>query len=622
MTLFKPYLRLIFKLAMKNRERIFVLGFLILFSTAVRLIEPYLYKVVVDELTNGLLAGTFSQAALRILLISVSVWFVLSVLNNILNSQSNYIVWRIGNDSSQWVHINGFKKMLKMDYFRHTQKHSSRICKIVDDADGTIWEMTNWWLASFVPAILGFCGMLAIAFSVSWQMTLVSLSIVPVGLGIIIFVIRRAEGEQHKVNKLWEKKSEHMADQIANVITYKLNQDERVFVKVQEGHMNTALNAQLSLNRKWRMADMLNPDAVGRFMVMGMGVYLVSQGTITLGTMFMFMGLLNEILTPLRILGDKLPQYSRRARQIQRFIDLQSEEDLIRDPKRPKLLNVKKVKGEIEFRNVSFQYPSAPSAHIAPSATKAHIVPGHPSAQARTPVSDSSSHTLKNVSFTMHAGEHVAMIGRSGAGKSTIMGLMTRLYDPTSGVILLDGVDIRDYKQAEYRALIGTVLQEHSLYSETVAQNIAYGKPKASRAEIVKAAKIAAAHEFIEKLPQGYDTLVGERGVRLSGGERQRLAIARAVLKNPKIVILDEPTSALDSMTEAQVQKGLITLSEGRTTLTIAHRLATVRNADKILVLKGGELIAQGPHHELLKNNDDYARMVELQTGGFLADDE
>ncbi len=593
MSLFKPYLRLIFRLAMKNRRRVVALSFLIVISTAVRLAEPYLYKVVVDALTDGLLSHNFSEAILHTLLLAVGVWFCLSILNNILSSQSNFLVWAIGNDSSQWVHITGFKKLLRMDYFRHTQKHSSRICKIIDDADSTMWEMTNWWFASFVPATLGFVGMLAIAFSVSWQMTLVSLSILPMGLGMIITIIRRAEGEQHKVNKLWEKKSEHMADQVANVITYKLNQDERAFVKVQEVHMNTAVHAQSELNKKWRIAEMLNPDSIGRFMVMGMGVYFVSKGTITLGILFMFMGLLHEILVPLRILGDKLPQYSRRARQIQRFIDLMDEPVTITDSPRAQKISPRTVKGKIEFKNVSFKYPTQEGAYI-----------------------------LKNVSFTLESGQHVAMIGRSGAGKSTIMGLLTRLYDPTEGGILLDGINIKDLKQADFRAVIGTVLQEHSLYSESISQNIAYGRRAATRAQIKKAARIAAADEFIEKLPLGYDTLVGERGVRLSGGERQRLAIARAVLKNPKIVILDEPTSALDSMTEAQVQKGLVHLMQGRTTLTIAHRLATVRNSDKILVLKNGELVAQGSHLELLKTSDDYSRMVELQTGGFLKDSD
>lgn len=589
MKFFKPYLRLIFKLAIENRVWFAVFAVMVLATTAVRLIEPYLYKIIVDALTEGLLVGSFTEQILRTIFITVGIWFILSILNNILSAHSNYLVWRIGNYSSQWVHLQGYRKLLRTDYFRHTQKHSSRYVKIVDDADSTIWEMTNWWLASFVPAIIGFLGMLVIAFSVSWQMTLVSLAIVPIGLSIIITILRQCDQEQHRVNKLWERKSEHLSDQVSNVITYKLNQDEAAFIKVQENYAYTALNAQIELNKKWRLADMLNPDAIARFVVMGMGVYLVSKGTITLGTMFMFMGLLNEILVPLRILGDKLPQYSRRARQVERFLNLMEESITITDPARPK--KIPSIRGEIIFKNVSFRYPSKE---------------GIP--------------TINNVSFTMAPGEHVAMIGRSGAGKSTIMALLTRLYDPTSGSILLDGIDIRTFKQAQYRALIGTVLQEHSLYSESIAQNIAYGKRQATRAEIINAAKIAAAHSFIEKLPQGYDTLVGERGVRLSGGERQRLAIARAVLKNPKIVILDEPTSALDSMTEAQVQKGLITLIEGRTTLTIAHRLATVRMADKILVLKNGQLIGQGSHHELLHISKDYSRMVELQTGGFLAD--
>lgn len=211
-------------------------------------------------------------------------------------------------------------------------------------------------------------------------------------------------------------------------------------------------------------------------------------------------------------------------------------------------------------------------------------------------------------------------MGHSGAGKSTIMTLITRLVDPSSGEVLLDGTDIRKFNQSDYRRLIGAVLQENSLYNESIAQNIAYGKHEASRVEIISAAKKAAAHYFIEKLPNGYDTMIGERGVRLSGGEKQRLAIARAILKNPKIVVLDEPTSALDSITEAKVQKGLQSLIKGRTSITIAHRLSTVRNADRIFIIKDGEIMASGTHAELMHGCAEYSEMVELQTGGFLDD--
>ena len=421
-------------------------------------------------------------------------------------------------------------------------------------------------------------------------MTLISLSVIPIGLAIIIFMMNRYDDEQRKVNKLWNNKHEHLSDQISNIITYKLNQDESLFLEIQKGFSDRAQAAQTFLNKKWRLVEMLNPDVIARFLVMGVGVFFVKDGLITLGTLFLFLGLLNEILIPLHLLGDILPQYSRRARHIDRFLNLLKEEETIVDPKKPQ--KIKPVKGKMEFRNVCYTYPGKQN-HFG----------------------------IKNLSFTIQPGEHMAIVGHSGAGKSTIMALMTRLIDPTEGAILLDDIDIRNFKQADYRQIIGTVLQEHSLYNETVARNIAYAKHHAEREEIIAAAKKAAANNFIMKLPNGYDTLVGERGVRLSGGEKQRLAIARAILKDPRIVILDEPTSALDSITEAKVQKGLDVLVEGRTTVTVAHRLSTVRNADNILVLHSGQRIGLGSHLELFKTCEEYREMVELQIGGFLADE-
>jgi ABC-type multidrug transport system fused ATPase/permease subunit len=304
----------------------------------------------------------------------------------------------------------------------------------------------------------------------------------------------------------------------------------------------------------------------------------------------MFMGLMNEILAPLNLLGDILPQYNRRARHMDKYLKLLVEEDMVKDPKRAK--KIKDVKGRIEFKNVSFVYPDTKNGEA----------------------------TIKNLSFTIESGQQIALVGHSGCGKTTIVSLLTRLVDPTDGQILMDGVDIRKYKQADYNKHLGTVLQEHSLYNETIAENIAYGKLNASSAEIVAAAKMAQAHNYIKKLPDGYETKIGERGVRLSGGEKQRLAIARAILKNPQIVVLDEPTSALDSITEAKVQKGLIKLIEEKTSVTVAHRLSTVRNSDKILVIDEGELMASGSHMELLRSCKDYRDMVDLQTGGFLAE--
>lgn len=587
----RPYIPYTFGLIWRQKRRFFFLSLMVGLDTVARLIQPYLQMLIVDQLAAGLMAQEFSNDLIQLIMIEIAIWFCLAVFDNIINAQNHYLVWEIGNVNSEATHVKGYKKLLRLDYQKHTQKHSSQYAKIVDEADMATWEMTNWWLGRFFPSIAGFIGMLFIALSVNWVMTLISLAVIPPGLALILFMIKRNEEEQHRVNKLWTRKNEHMSDQIANIITYKLNQDENLFLNKQKGHSDEAFKAQMALNKKWRLVEMLNPDAIARFMVMAVGVVLVKDGIITLGTLFMFMGLLNEILTPLHLLGDILPQYSRRARQIDRLLGLLEQPDTIVDKEEAKALN--KPKGKLEFINVSFSYNG----------------------------NEEGSFNIKNASFTISPGEHVALVGHSGAGKSTLMALITRLVDPTEGHILLDSVDIREYKQADYRAILGTVLQEHSLYNETVAENIAYGKPDATKEEIIAAAKKAAAHEFIMRLPKGYDTLIGERGVRLSGGEKQRLAIARAVLKDPVIVILDEPTSALDSITEAKVQKGLFSLIEGRTSLTIAHRLSTVRNADKILVLRHGELLAQGSHSALLRTCPEYAEMVELQIGGFLADE-
>lgn len=575
---------------MRQKKKLGFLAGLIVLDAISRLVQPYLYKVVVDTLTEGLITNNFTEAALNLLMWTIVIWFVLAVSGNFFHAYGHYLGWDISNQSAQDAHMQGYEKLLRMDYHKHTQKHSSQYAKIVDDADTATWELSNWWLNRIFPSMLGFVGMLIIAFSVSWQMTLISLSVIPPGLLVIIFMMTKYREEQHRVNKLWTKKHEHLSDQIANIITYKLNPNEKLFMNVQKGYSDRASNAQLNISKKWRKTIILNPDVIARFLVMGFGVYMVKDGLITLGTLFMFMGLMNEILTPLHLLGDILPQYNRRARHVDKMLELVAEEDKVKDPKRAK--KITDLKGEIEFKNVSFIYPG----------------------------SGKREETIKNISFRIEPGEQVALVGHSGSGKTTLMTLLTRLVDPASGSILVDGVDIKKFKQAEYRRNIGTVLQENSLYNETVADNIAYGKPKATRKEIIAAARLAQADDFIKKLPDGYDTMIGERGVRLSGGEKQRLAIARAILKNPKIVVLDEPTSALDSITEAKVQKGLMRLIEGRTSITVAHRLSTVRNSDKILVIENGRLMAMGSHLELLRGCDAYREMVDLQTGGFLAE--
>ncbi len=583
------YLRYIFSLALEQRRSVILLGALLFVSVGARLTEPYLYKVIVDTLTTGLVNKIFLESQIRILFIAVAVWFLLAVILNFTNAHASFIVWRIGNRSSQKVHMTGYRRLLHLDYAKHASEHSSRHAKIVDDADVSTWEMTNWWLGRFSSAILGFAGMLIIAFSVSWQMTLIAVSVIPPTLWFIVRHVNKYEDEQKRVNKLWEEKHEHLADQLANIVTYKLNPHEDIFIQRHKAFTERASSAQNALNKKWRLAEMLNPDSFARFLVLGTGIFFVQSGSITLGTLFMFMGLLNEILTPLHLLGDILPQYTRRAQHIERLLELVSRKDEISQPSKPVM--VSKVNGGVVFDNVSFSYSKGKNGF-----------------------------GLRDISFEINAGQTVALVGRSGSGKTTLMMLLTRLVDPTKGTISIDGINLRKFDMEEIKKYVGAVLQENAMYNESVLANIAYGDPGATRERIIRATKQAHAEEFIMKMPEGYDTLIGERGVRLSGGEKQRVAIARAILKNPRIVVLDEPTSALDSITEKKVQEGINELVKGRTTLVIAHRLSTVRHADMIVILDNGKIIGKGSHRELMKTCPTYKMMVDLQIEGFLAD--
>ena len=583
------YLRYVFALALKQRRSVIFLAILLFIGVGARLTEPYLYKVVVDTLTNGLVAGSFVAAQVRMLVIVVIVWFILAAIVNTTSAQVSYLVWRIGSNSSQETSMTGYRRLLQLDYAKHMAEHSSRYAKIVDDADVSTWEMTNWWLGRFSSAILGFVGMLIIALSVSWQMTLIAVSVIPPTLWFVVRYVKRYEDEQRKVNKMWEEKHEHLSDQVANIVTYKLNPHEDVFVARHKVYSDRASGAQLAINKRWRLVEMLNPDVFARFLVLGAGIFFVKSGSITLGTLFMFMGLLNEILTPLRMMSDILPQYARRAQHIERLLGLLAQEDKVGNPSLP--AGISGVDGEVAFDHVSFSYSQ-----------------------------EKSGFALRDISFTIKPGETVALVGHSGSGKTTIMTLLTRLIDPTKGKITIDGIDLRKFNLEEIKKYVGTVLQENAMYNETVAENIAYGDPNATREQIIRAAKQAHADEFIRKLPKGYNALIGERGVRLSGGEKQRIAIARAILKDPTIVVLDEPTSALDSITEKKVQQGINELVKGRTTLIIAHRLSTVRNADVILAIEDGKIIGKGPHEELVRTCPTYKTMVDLQVEGFLAD--
>ena len=307
---------------------------------------------------------------------------------------------------------------------------------------------------------------------------------------------------------------------------------------------------------------------------------MIYAGRITLSDFIAYLLYVNLFMRPLYRLTVLLEMGLRGMAGFTRFEEMMALQPDITDA--PDALPCPEFKGEIEFRRVSFSY-----------------TPEHP--------------VLQNLDFTVRPGETVAFVGETGAGKTTVSSLLLRFYEPQSGAILIDGTDIRRFRQKELRSRFGVVQQDVFLFSDSVRENIAYGVPGATDAQIRQAAELAAADEFIRNLPDGYDTQIGERGVKLSGGQKQRLAIARVFLKNPPIVIFDEATSALDNKTEAMVQESLEKLARNRTTLVIAHRLSTVRNADRIIVMSGGRVAESGSHAELMARKGTYYRLYTAQ---------
>jgi ATP-binding cassette subfamily B protein len=326
-----------------------------------------------------------------------------------------------------------------------------------------------------------------------------------------------------------------------------------------------------------------------RLTALAIGGYLISRGEMTVGTLLAFLGYIGGLFGPVQGLTNTYQALQKATVSLESIFNILDAEDVVADS--PEAAEVRPLRGEVEFQRVSFAYQ-----------------PG--------------SAVLRDISLTARAGETIALIGPSGSGKTTLVALLQRFYRLTEGSILVDGVDIRRMAQRSLRSQIGVVFQDSHLFNDTVRANIAYGRPGALQPEVEAAARAAHAHDFIMELPEGYDTVLRERGSRLSGGQRQRIAIARALLKNPPILILDEATSALDTESEHLIQQALKTLLRGRTAFVIAHRLSTVRDADRIVVIKEGAITEAGNHTELLAHGGYYASLVARQARGFLGESD
>jgi subfamily B ATP-binding cassette protein MsbA len=425
-------------------------------------------------------------------------------------------------------------------------------------------------------------GMVTIMFFMNWQFTLIALSIAPV-LFLVVFrytrLIRKSSREVRKKEGQIVSIVQEVLTSIRVVKAFAREDYEQK--RLEEESLESVEIALRARALKSRLAPLVEIIVgVGTALVLWFGARMVLSGSLDAGSLIIFIWYLGKMYKPMQDLSKMTDTYAKASVAYERIQEVLQSEREVKDL--PGSRRAGKLRGELEFDHVTFGYE-----------------PNQP--------------VLKDLSFKIEPGTVAALVGPTGAGKSTIISLIPRFYDPESGVVKIDGVDVRRLQQKSVRDQVSFVLQDTVLFHASVWRNIAYGKPGASRQEILEAAKLANAHEFIEKMPEGYDTMVGERGVTLSGGQRQRIAIARAVIRNTPLLILDEPSSGLDAASEQLVFEALDRLMAGRTSVVIAHRLATIQRANKIYVVKDGTIVESGTHEELLKEGGLYAELYQIQ---------
>jgi subfamily B ATP-binding cassette protein MsbA len=465
--------------------------------------------------------------------------------------------------------------------FHDTQRRGDLITRLTSDIQA-IQDLISNGLIVFGSNTFLLIGMLILMFWLNWQFAFVALAVAPLLFWTVFRYTHRIKVATRQARVSTGLLASLAQETLASIrIVQGLAQEEQQNDRFQAQSQSSLRSYLEGVRYQARVAPLVDVfAAVGLALVMWFGATHVIEGQLTTGDMVVFFAYVTNLYSPMKALSRLSYTTSKASVGAERIADIMSVSSEVKD--RQGAREVSQLKGEIEFRDVSFEYQSGQCV-------------------------------LSRINLHIASGEKLAIVGATGAGKSTLISLVPRLYDPSSGIVSIDAEDIRNYSVQSLRAQISLVLQDSLLFSGTIRENIAFGRPDASDQEIVAAAVVANAAEFIDGLPDGYETLVAEGGTTLSGGQKQRIAIARAILRSSPILILDEPTSGLDAASERTVIDALERAARGRTTLLIAHRLTTVRLADRIIVLDKGRIVEEGPHQELLSRRGKYAHLYSLQ---------
>ncbi|MEK7183030.1 MAG: ABC transporter ATP-binding protein [Patescibacteria group bacterium] len=563
--------------------------FLIIVSALALAAEPVIYGRIVDVVIGIVPGGTMD--IFRAMLPLVGLWASASLIGSLSSELSQIMSWKGAHQVLKDFTKRSFDRILTWDPERFSRISLGALAKRYDRAWDASWTFSARTLTDVVPTAITFIVFLIVGMLLDWRMALISLVGVPLLSSLTLIAYRYADSNQDKLNDAWDEAAKKLSEAVQGVMPIKSFVGEKAVLTDHVNHMKVVTSRQESLNWIWTALELANGVVriAARMAVVISGLWFIQTGTLSVGVLVTFLGMVSYILAPFDFL---LVDIMRRISEIRStFASIADEwftENRITDA--PNAKGLRQVEGELEFDHVSVSYQGAKQP------------------------------TVNDISIHVRAGTSLALVGASGSGKSTFVRLVNRFLDPSAGRMLLDGTDIRELRVGDVRKAVGVVQQETVLFNDTVANNVRFARPGATRAEIIAACKKAQAHDFIARMKDGYDTVVGERGGRLSGGERQRIALARIFLADTPILILDESTSALDSETEHKLQIALRSAMENRTTIIIAHRLSTVYMADQIAVIDQGKLVELGTHTDLIREGGMYERLWRLQSGGYLPD--
>ncbi len=579
MNLFRLYLRVLSLLGSDRR-----LGwYLALANVALAIAlfaEPVLFGKVIDQLTKSD-ASAPAQVWANVWPL-LAAWVGFGLFTILCGTGVALFADRLSHRRRHVVLAEYFQHILRLPHEQHSGVHSGRLMKIMLQGTDALWWL---WLSFFrdhLAAMVSLLVLVPVALYVNWRLALL-LIMLAVLFGLMMFlVLRKTQSLQQQVESHHSDLAEHAADTLGNVAIVQSFARVGEEVNALRRISDRVLRAQMPALSWWALVTVFTRSSTTLtvLLIVVVGTWMYTRQMVSVGEIATFIGLSGMVIGRLeQVVGfaNRLSQDAPRLREYFSVLDMAPS---IQD--RPDAIEAGRLKGKVEFRRASYSY-------------------------------DGRRMAVEQISCVIEPGETVALVGTSGAGKSTALSLLYRAFDPTEGQVLVDGIDIRDYRLESLRQNIGVVFQEGMLFNRSIADNLYVGNPEATPQAIRDAAIRAQALEFIERHPKGFETVIGERGRSLSGGERQRLSIARVILKDPPILILDEATSALDANTEARLMQALDEVTKDRTTLIIAHRLATIRKADRILVFEQGRIVESGSYESLLQQGGRFASLVKEQ---------